>query len=107
MVRYNAARQSDAEQGAHNTTARSAWTMFPVIILALIAIPSFRLLYFEADIPNPDLTIKAIGKQWYWTYEYPGNGNFTVRLAGPVRCRCREGGRAAAAGRRQPVVVFR
>ena len=42
----------------------------------LIAIPSFRLLYFEADIPNPDLTLKAIGKQWYWTYEYPGSGDF-------------------------------
>ena len=49
----------------------------PVIILVVIAIPSFKLLYYEAEIPKPDVTIKAIGKQWFWTYEYPGtDGNF-------------------------------
>ena len=56
----------------HNTLLEVAWTIIPVIILVVIAIPSFRLLYFEADIPKPDVTIKAIGKQWFWTYEYPG-----------------------------------
>jgi len=45
-----------------------------VIILVLIAIPSFKLLYFQADIPPPDLTINAIGHQWYWTYQYPEKG---------------------------------
>jgi cytochrome c oxidase subunit 2 len=52
------------------------WTVIPVGILVAIAIPSFRLLYFEDVIPPADMTIKAIGKQWYWTYEYPDNGNF-------------------------------
>ena len=56
----------------HNTLLEVAWTIIPVIILVVIAIPSFKLLYFEADMPKPDVTIKAIGKQWFWTYEYPG-----------------------------------
>jgi cytochrome c oxidase subunit 2 len=61
---------------SHNTLLEVAWTIIPVIILVVIAIPSFRLLYYEAEIPPPDLTIKAIGKQWFWTYEYPQNGDF-------------------------------
>jgi cytochrome c oxidase subunit 2 len=54
-----------------------AWTIIPVAILVAIAIPSFRLLYFEDVVPPADMTVKAIGKQWFWTYEYPDNGNFT------------------------------
>ena len=56
----------------HNTILEVAWTLIPVIILVVIAIPSFKLLYYEAEIPTPDVHIKAIGKQWFWTYEYPG-----------------------------------
>src|SRR6201992_1930937 len=55
----------------HNTLLEVAWTIIPVIILVVIAVPSFRLLYFEATIPTPDVHIRAIGKQWFWTYEYP------------------------------------
>ena len=67
----------------HNTLLEVAWTIIPVIILVVIAVPSFRLLYFEATIPKPDVTIKAIGKQWFWTYEYPGaNAGFTYDLLG-------------------------
>jgi cytochrome c oxidase subunit 2 len=76
MFRYNSRSNPVPSKVVHNTTIEILWTVVPVIILVLIAIPSFRLLYFEADIPNPDLTIKAIGKQWYWSYEYPGSGNF-------------------------------
>ena len=76
MFRYNARSNPVPSKVAHNTTIEIIWTIVPVIVLVLIAIPSFRLLYFEADIPNPDLTIKAIGKQWYWSYQYPGSGNF-------------------------------
>lgn len=76
MVRYNARSNPTPSRVAHNTTIEIVWTIVPVIILVLIAIPSFRLLYFEADIPHPDVTLKAIGKQWYWTYEYPGAGKF-------------------------------
>jgi cytochrome c oxidase subunit 2 len=62
----------------HNTILEVAWTIIPVIILVVIAIPSFKLLYFEAAIPTPDVTIRAIGKQWFWTYEYPGKtANFS------------------------------
>jgi cytochrome c oxidase subunit 2 len=67
----------------HNTLLEVAWTIIPVIILVVIAVPSFRLLYFEATIPKPDVTIKAIGKQWFWTYEYPGaNAGFTYDSLG-------------------------
>jgi cytochrome c oxidase subunit 2 len=76
MIRYNTRSNPTPSRVSHNTTIEIIWTIVPVIILVLIAIPSFRLLYFEADIPNPDVTIKAIGKQWYWTYEYPGGGDF-------------------------------
>jgi cytochrome c oxidase subunit 2 len=53
-----------------------AWTLIPVAILLGIAIPSFKLLFFQLDLPKADLTIKATGKQWYWTYSYPDNGKF-------------------------------
>ena len=61
----------------HNTILEVAWTVIPVLILVAIAVPSFRLLYFQETLPPADITVKAIGKQWYWTYEYPDNGNFT------------------------------
>ena len=77
MVRFNARSNPVPSKNTHNTLLEVIWTVVPVMILVAIAIPSFRLLYFEDVIPKADLTIKAIGKQWYWTYEYPDNGNFT------------------------------
>lgn len=76
MIRFNARANPVASATTHNTLLEVAWTVVPVLILTVIAIPSFRLLYFEETIPKSDLTIKAIGKQWYWSYEYPDNGNF-------------------------------
>ncbi len=76
-IRYNARSNPVPSQTTHNAVLEVAWTIIPVIILVVIAVPSFRLLYFEEIIPKPDLTIKAIGHQWYWSYEYPDNGNFT------------------------------
>ena len=76
MVRYNTRANPTPSKTSHNTLLEVAWTIVPVIILVFIAIPSFRLLYFEGTIPHPDLTIEAIGKQWYWTYVYPDDGNF-------------------------------
>jgi cytochrome c oxidase subunit 2 len=73
ILRYNQRRNPTPSKTSHNTLLEVAWTIVPVIILVVIAIPSFRLLYFEATIPTPDLTIKAIGKQWFWSYEYPGS----------------------------------
>ena len=60
----------------HNTLIEVAWTLIPVLILVGIAVPSFRLLFLELDMPKADLTIKATGKQWYWSYAYPDNGKF-------------------------------
>ncbi len=72
VIRYNQRANPVPSKTHHNTLLEVVWTLIPVIILVVIAIPSFRLLYFEAVIPKPDVTIKAIGKQWSWTYEYPG-----------------------------------
>ncbi|MDE2183376.1 MAG: cytochrome c oxidase subunit II [Alphaproteobacteria bacterium] len=76
MVRYNHRANPVPSRTHHNTLLEVAWTLIPVIILVLIAIPSFRLLYFEAAIPKPDVTVEAIGKQWFWTYAFPKDGNF-------------------------------
>lgn len=73
MVRYNKRANPVPSKTSHHTLLEVAWTIIPVIILVFIAIPSFRLLYFEMEIPKPDLTIEAIGKQWYWSYAYPAS----------------------------------
>jgi cytochrome c oxidase subunit II len=76
MVRFNARANPTPSRTTHNSLLEVAWTIVPVIILVSIAIPSFRLLFVETDTPKVDLTVKATGKQWYWTYNYPDNGNF-------------------------------
>ena len=73
VVKYRAGANAVPSKVHHNTLLEVAWTLIPVLILVFIAVPSFRLLYFEAVIPKPDVTIKAIGKQWFWSYEYPGS----------------------------------
>ena len=72
VIKYRAGANAVPSKVHHNTLLEVAWTLIPVIILVIIAIPSFKLLYYEAEIPTPDVHIKAIGKQWFWTYEYPG-----------------------------------
>jgi cytochrome c oxidase subunit II len=76
MVRFNARANPTPSRTTHNSLLEVAWTIVPVIILVSIAIPSFRLLFVETDTPKVDLTVKATGKQWYWSYNYPDNGNF-------------------------------
>jgi cytochrome c oxidase subunit II len=76
MVKFNARANPVPSRTTHNTLIEVAWTLIPVLILVGIAIPSFRLLFLQLDIPKADLTIKATGKQWYWTYSYPDNGKF-------------------------------
>ena len=61
---------------SHNTLLEVAWTVVPVVILLVIAIPSFRLIYYEDRTPNADITIAVQGRQWYWHYAYPDHGNF-------------------------------
>jgi cytochrome c oxidase subunit 2 len=74
VVRFNARSNPTPSRTTHNTLLEVAWTVVPVIILVGIAIPSFRLLFFQLNTPAADLTVKATGKQWYWTYTYPDNG---------------------------------
>jgi cytochrome c oxidase subunit II len=76
MVRFNARANPTPSRTTHNALIEVIWTIVPVIILVAIAIPSFRLLFVQLDVPTPDVTVKATGKQWYWSYNYPDNGNF-------------------------------
>lgn len=71
IIRYRASRQGTPSKIAHNTPLEIIWTTIPVLILVFIAYPSFRLLYMMDITPKAELTIKAVGSQWYWTYEYP------------------------------------
>jgi cytochrome c oxidase subunit 2 len=75
-VRFNNRANPTPSRTTHHTLLEVAWTVIPVIILVFIAVPSFRLLFFQLNIPQADLTIKATGKQWFWTYNYPDNGKF-------------------------------
>ncbi|MFN3857167.1 MAG: cytochrome c oxidase subunit II [Caulobacter sp.] len=71
VVRYNKRANPVPAKFSHNTAIEIVWTLVPVLILMFIAIFSFRLLFAYHDMPKPDLTVKAIGYQWYWGYEYP------------------------------------
>ena len=75
MYRYNAKRNPVPTQTTHNPVLEVAWTVIPVLILVVMAIPSFRLVYYEDRTYDPDLTIKVTGHQWYWEYTYPDKGN--------------------------------
>jgi cytochrome c oxidase subunit II len=76
VVKFNARANPVPSRTTHNTLIEVAWTLIPVLILVGIAVPSFRLLFLQLDVPKSDLTIKVTGKQWYWSYAYPDNGKF-------------------------------
>jgi cytochrome c oxidase subunit II len=71
IVRFNARANPTPSRTTHNTPIEILWTIVPVIILAAIAVPSFRLLFVQLQVPTPDLTVKVTGKQWFWSYSYP------------------------------------
>ena len=77
IVRFNAKSNPNPSKTSHNTTIEIIWTVVPVLILLVIAVPSFRLLFAQYDAPKADLTIKAIGHQWYWAYEYPDHDDLS------------------------------
>src|SRR3546814_3879405 len=77
MFRYSEKRNPNPSKTTHNVVLELAWTVVPVLILIAIAFPSFRLLYFADRTADADMTIKAIGRQWYWSFAYPDHGNFT------------------------------
>lgn len=74
--KFNANANPTPSRTTHNTALEVAWTLIPVLILVAIAVPSFRLLFYQLNTPPADLTVKATGRQWYWTYTYPDNGKF-------------------------------
>jgi cytochrome c oxidase subunit II len=74
IVRFNARANPVPSKNAHNTMIEIIWTVIPVVILIVIAIPSFKLLYYGDKTPNPGMTLKVSGHQWYWSYEYPDHG---------------------------------
>jgi len=77
VVKFNTKANPKASKTTHNTFIEIAWTAIPVLILVVMAVPSFKLLYKSDVVPEAHMTVKAIGHQWYWSYEYPDHGNFT------------------------------
>ena len=78
MVRYRRAANPTPSRTSHNTAIEVIWTLVPVLILVAIAIPSITLLRDQYSPPKADLTVKVIGNQWYWTYQYPDHGDFEI-----------------------------
>ena len=77
IVRFNAKRNPVASRTTHNTLLELIWTMVPVLVLVIIAVPSFKLLYFMGETPHAQMTVKITGHQWYWSYDYPDQGDFS------------------------------
>jgi cytochrome c oxidase subunit 2 len=77
IVRFRHQRNPVPTRTSHNTVIEMLWTVVPVLILVIIAIPSFKLMYYMDRVPNPDMTIKVTGHQWYWTYEYPDHNGLS------------------------------
>jgi cytochrome c oxidase subunit 2 len=71
VVKFNARANPVPSRTTHNTFIEVIWTVVPVLILVAVAVPSFRLLFYQLNTPKADLTIKATGKQWFWSYNYP------------------------------------
>jgi cytochrome c oxidase subunit 2 len=78
MWRFHASRNPVPTTTTHNTVLEIAWTIIPILILVVIAIPSFRLLYYGDKAPDATMTVKVTGHQWYWQYEYPDQGNLSI-----------------------------
>lgn len=74
LTRFNAKRNPVASRTSHNTVLEVAWTLIPALILVVMAIPSFKLVFYEDHTNRPDLTVQVTGHQWYWEYTYPGEG---------------------------------
>ena len=71
VVKFNARSNPVPSRTTHNTFIEVLWTVVPVVILVTIAVPSFRLLFYQLNTPKADVTVKATGKQWFWSYSYP------------------------------------
>lgn len=78
MWRFSEKNNPVPSKTTHHTMLEVAWTIIPVFILVAIAVPSFKLLYKQYSFPPPDITIKAVGNAWFWSYEYPDQGEFEI-----------------------------
>jgi len=78
MFRFHASRNPQPSTVTHNTVLEILWTILPILILVIIAVPSFRLLYYGDKAQDAAMTVKVTGHQWYWQYEYPDQGNISV-----------------------------
>jgi cytochrome c oxidase subunit 2 len=106
MFRYRRGRNPTPSRNTHNTTLEVVWTLVPVLILVVIAVPSIRLLAHQYDFPRADVTIKAIGNQWFWEYEYPDHGiHVTSRILTDEQAAARGEPRQLAVGDRMVVPV--
>jgi cytochrome c oxidase subunit 2 len=76
MWRFSEKRNPTPSKTTHNTAIEVLWTAVPLMMLFIIAIPSFKLLYFADRVEEADMTLKATGLQWYWSYQYPDHGGF-------------------------------
>ena len=77
VVRFNEKANPTPSKTTHNTMIEVIWTAVPVIILVWLFIPSYNLMVTNDRVEDADMTVKVIGHQWYWSYEYPDHGNFT------------------------------
>ncbi|MFZ0695422.1 MAG: cytochrome c oxidase subunit II [Alphaproteobacteria bacterium] len=88
VIRFNAKSNPTPSKTSHNTVLEILWTVIPIMILVYIAIPSFKLLFFEGRFPDAQMTLKVTGHQWFWSYAYPDQGNFGFDSL--VKCRTPE-----------------
>lgn len=77
MIRFNSKTNPVPSATTHNVLLEIIWTVVPVVILIVIAVPSFKLLYYADRTDKPEMTLKVTGYQWYWGYEYPDNGGIS------------------------------
>lgn len=74
IIKFNAKSNPIPTKTTHHTGLEIVWTLLPIIVLMVIAVPSMRTLFFMDKAANPEMTLKIIGHQWYWSYQYPDNG---------------------------------
>ena len=93
MIKFRSGANPNPSKTAHNTLIEVLWTVAPIMILVVIAIPSFRLLYVSDKAVDAQMTVKVQGYQWYWAYSYPDEGDFVVesRIAARTEAEATDG----------------
>ena len=101
MWRFNEKRNPTPTKTTHNTLIEVAWTAIPVLILLLVFVPSMRLLYYSDRAVDAEMTLKVVGNQWYWSYEYPDHGD--ISFDSTLTCRTQEECDQEAGGGKKPL----